>query len=94
MAGVMARIPMSHRIFTPYNSQEIVFPGELALSMSDTVFGFLHEEGEGSPESILYEEFNQNEEEDEVENSGSNAQDNKIFWENQYQLLQVTFFYY
>lgn len=94
MARVMSRIPMSHRIFTPYDSREVVYPGELALSMSDTVFGFLHEEYEGSPESILYDEYNQKyqEEEEEVENSSSNFEDNKKFWENQYQLLQVTIF--
>ncbi|WOG85160.1 hypothetical protein DCAR_0104347 [Daucus carota subsp. sativus] len=94
MAGVMTRIPMSHRIFTPYNSRDIAFPGELALSMSDTVFGFLHEESEGSPESILYEEYNRNdqEEDEEAENSTSNAEDHKKFWENQYQLLQATLY--
>lgn len=86
----MARIPMSHRIFTPYDSREVVYPGELALSMSDTVFGFLHEEYEGSPESILYDEYNQNDQEEEqVENSSSNVEDNKKFWDNQYQLVQV-----
>lgn len=94
MARVMARFPMSHRILTPYDSREVVYPGELALSMSDTVFGFLHEECEGSPESIMYDEYDQNdqEEEEEVENSSSNVEDNKKFWGNQYQLLQVTFF--
>lgn len=93
MARVMARIPMSHRIFTPYDSREVVYPGELALSMSDTVFGFLHEEYEGSPESILYDEYNQNDQEEEqVENSSSTVEDNKKFWDNQYQLVQATLY--
>lgn len=84
---------MSHRIFTPYNNWENVFQGELALSMSDTVFGFLHEEGEGLPENIKYNvNESQNDEEDEVENSGRNDEDNKKYWEDQHNLLQVRLF--
>lgn len=84
MAGVMARIPMSHRILTPYNNRDNVFQGELALSMSDTVFGFLHEEGESSPENTAYNENeSRSDEEDEVENSGRNVdEENKKYWED------------
>lgn len=90
MVRAMARIPMSHRILT-YDTREIEFSGELPMSPSDTVFGFLHEEGDqGSPESIIYNENeDQNNEDEEGENSGCNVEDNKSFWENQHQLLQV-----
>lgn len=94
MAGVMARLPMSHRIFTPYNNRDNIFQGELALSMSDTVFGFLHEQSDAWPEKIAYKEneSQNDEEEDEVENSNRIVEDNMKFWEDQHNLLQVRLF--
>ncbi|KAL8113016.1 uncharacterized protein LOC141668693 [Apium graveolens] len=92
MAGVMARIPMSHRILTPNSNRDNVFQGEvLVLSMSDTVFGFLHEQREGLPENITYKE-NEEEEEDEVENTNRIVEDNIKFWEDQHSLLQATLY--
>lgn len=93
MAGAITRIPMSHRAFT-YDARQVEFSDELAMSLSDTVFGFLHEqEGERSPESIIYNGYNENEghneDDEERENSGSIVEDNKSFWDNQHQLLQV-----
>lgn len=98
MAGTMVRMmPMSHRIFK-WESQEIDFSGDpAAINISDTVFGFLEEESEGSLASnnsdngygeIINEEAE--EEEEEKENS-ENSEEDKNFWEKQNQLLHVSF---
>ncbi|KAI5657092.1 hypothetical protein M9H77_25885 [Catharanthus roseus] len=97
MAGTMVRMmPMSHRIFK-WESQEIDFSGDpAAINISDTVFGFLEEESEGSLASnnsdngygeIINEEAE--EEEEEKENS-ENSEEDKNFWEKQNQLLHGT----
>lgn len=69
---------------------------ELAVSSSDSVFGFLES---GSVESSGCSDefdrmFEQEEEEDEVEgeNSGNSIEENKNFWENQLTILQATLY--
>ncbi|CAI9755161.1 unnamed protein product [Fraxinus pennsylvanica] len=88
MTGVMARIPINHRILT-CESQEIEFSGDpAAINLSDTVFEFLNEECEGlSP--VSFDGENEDDAGDEEKNGNGNAEDNS-FWETQNQLLQAT----
>ncbi|KAM7525090.1 hypothetical protein LguiA_014992 [Lonicera macranthoides] len=92
MPGATARIPMSHRIFT-CNSQESEFSSDPAMSLSDTVFGFLDPEWEGSPNSIVnnngYDQDENENENGEQENLGD-SENNKSFWETQHQLLRAS----
>lgn len=67
------------------------FPTQPAASLSDMVFGFL-EDGEGLPGSISSEEgcgeienFDEDEEKDDI----GNVEEDKSYWENQHQILQV-----
>ncbi|CAK9181816.1 unnamed protein product [Ilex paraguariensis] len=91
MAGALARIPMNRRIFT-WGDGEIESSIDPAMNLSDTVFGFLEEEHQGSFESHSSKSNGENEDRDEneeIENLGS-VEDNKVFWETQHQLLQGT----
>ncbi|KNA08111.1 hypothetical protein SOVF_165580 [Spinacia oleracea] len=72
--------------------EKLEFYDELAVSSSDSVFGFL----EGSLESTTSNEGYHQEgdaifdEEEEEEDSGNRFEENKTFWENQHNLLQAT----
>lgn len=65
--------------------------------MSDMIFGFLEEGDLGLPESVSSEEGSSEMEnlemEEERENNGNNVEEDKSFWENQHQLLQVINFF-
>ncbi|XP_059670849.1 uncharacterized protein LOC132316383 [Cornus florida] len=91
MAGATARVPRSHRIL-PFDNCEIDFSGWPAMSLSDTIFGFLDAEGEGSPESVVsIEEFDENDGGDGEKGSCESINEgNKTFWETQHQLLHAT----
>lgn len=90
----MTRISMNHRILT-WDDREIEFSGDPAINISDTVFGFLDEESEGSSvgsisdygENEIIDADDNNDEKDNSENGGD-----KSFWESQNQQLQVNFF--
>lgn len=82
---------MSHQIFT-CNSQESEFSGDPAMSLSDTVFGFLDPEGEGSSSSIINNGYDQGEDENEEKENLGDSENNKSFWETQHQLLHVSSF--
>ncbi|XP_016448704.2 uncharacterized protein LOC107773793 [Nicotiana tabacum] len=85
MVRVMARKPLNHRILTCDMPELMVFSGDSAINISDTVFGFLDDE---SPESIGVDFCVENEEDEDEEKEGSeNVEDNQ-FWETQHQLLQ------
>ncbi|KAL3522281.1 hypothetical protein ACH5RR_015115 [Cinchona calisaya] len=92
MAGAMARIPMNHRILT-WDHREIEFSDDKGINISDTIFGFLDEESEGSSVgSTSDNRYGANEMEDdenEDKEQSENIQD-KSFWESQNQLLQDT----
>jgi hypothetical protein len=78
------------------DAHECTVPMQVAASLSGMVFGFL-EEGEGLPESVSSEEEGCREiedlEEDEdqkgKDDNGNVEAEDKTFWENQHQLLQV-----
>lgn len=87
--GAPARFPAGRRIlnYEKPGGLELEYSDELAVSSSDSVFGFL----EGSIESTTSNEgcqFNCFDEEDE-EDENSN-EEKKIFWETQHNLLQAT----
>ncbi|CAI9787929.1 unnamed protein product [Fraxinus pennsylvanica] len=87
MAGLLARIPINHRIF-PCDSREIEFSGDpAAINLSDTVFEFLNEESEGLSS---FDGKNEDDSEDEEEKSGNENSADNSFWETQNQLLQAT----
>lgn len=74
-----------------FNGNEIEFRDQPEASLADMVFGFL-EDGEGSPATPNSEEYKQNEilnHEDEEQEKNSTVDENRSFWENQHQLLQV-----
>jgi len=89
MAG--AKIPMSRRLLMCEN-YEVESSGEFGMNLSDTVFEFLDESCEGSPESTNGHGYGENEEidEDEEGESNRNVEDEKSFWEKQHQLLHDT----
>lgn len=92
MVGVMARKPLSHRILT-WDNRETEISCEPAINNSDTVFSFLDEEvgQSSSPESINDDVYVNNQDDEDDENEiKENVEDNR-FWENQHQLLQVSF---
>ncbi|KAK3007144.1 hypothetical protein RJ639_016701 [Escallonia herrerae] len=88
MVRATARVPMIHRILT-CDGRETELSGDPAMTLSDTVFGFLEQESEGSPESMDYGDHEDESEEGQKENL-ANLEDNKSFWENQRELLQAT----
>ncbi|KAK3010251.1 hypothetical protein RJ639_010823, partial [Escallonia herrerae] len=88
MVRATARVPMSRRILT-CDGRETELSGDPAMTLSDTVFGFLEQEWEGSPESMEYGDPEDESEEGQKENLAS-LEDNKSFWENQHELLQAT----
>lgn len=101
MVGLsLARFPVvSHRDWTYNNSSKFMPPAqETAASLSDMIFGFLEEGDLGLPESVSSEEGSSEMEnlemEEERENNGNNAEEDKSFWENQHQLLQVINFFF
>ena len=78
MAGAMVRIPVIRR-----SSDDIFeFPGTTA-SLADMVLGFI-EEVEVSPENTTSGS-------DEDDENSCSVEENKAFWEEQDQLLQVLF---
>lgn len=91
MAGAMARISINRRILT-WDHREIEFSGDPGIHISDTVFGFLDEESEGSSvDSVGDNGYGENEMEDnddEDKEQSENVHD-KSFWESQNQQLQV-----
>lgn len=81
---------MSHRILA-FDNQEIEFSGDVAINLSDTVFEFLDDEGQGSsPESISDNICDESEAEDDENNEKKDSVDDTDFWETQHQLLQVS----
>jgi hypothetical protein len=84
MAQVIARLPLNYRSF----EENVGFSDDPAY-FTDIVFGFL-EEQEVSPDGSCASggEYN---EEDEDEISPCNVEENKKFWDEQNQLLQVNF---
>lgn len=77
MPGVMVRIPV-----TRLGADNILeFPGG-AASLSDMVLGFLEDATYAFPENNASGS-------DEEENSCTTVEENKAFWEEQHQLLQV-----
>ncbi|KAM7500789.1 hypothetical protein LguiA_025203 [Lonicera macranthoides] len=92
MAGATARTPMGHRILTCH-SHEIELFQDPAMSLSDTVFGFLEQEWEDHPPDSFEADHVYGEDEcqdEERENSVMNTEDKNNFWETQHQLLQAT----
>lgn len=88
MAGTISRIPAIRRI-----SDEIAEIRSGATSLSDMVFGFLDDGyAEDLPENTCSsgEGYDDG---DEEENSCS-VEENKLFWEEQEQLLQVIYFHF
>nr|GLL24118.1 uncharacterized protein LOC109158628 [Ipomoea trifida] len=82
----MARVPINHRILA-FDNREIEFSGDVAINLSDTVFEFLDDEGQGSsPESISDNICDESDDENEKKDSA----DDSDFWETQHQLLQAT----
>lgn len=65
------------------------------VSFYDMIFGFLEEGDQSLPESVSSEEGSSEMEnglevEEEIrENNGNNVEEDKSFWENQHQILQV-----
>lgn len=90
MAGATARTPMGHRILT-CQSHEIQLCQDPAMSLSDTVFGFLEQEWEEhSPDSIeAGHVYGEDECQDEERENSVNTEDKNNFWETQHQILQV-----
>lgn len=95
ITGAPTRFPAGHRILAYENSigdGKLEYYDELAVSSSDSVFGFL----EGSVESTTSNEGYHQEgdalfdDEENGENSGNSFEENKVFWENQHTLLQAT----
>ncbi|XP_070051677.1 uncharacterized protein [Nicotiana tomentosiformis] len=82
----MARRPLSHRILT-WDNRETDFSGEPAINVSDTIFSFLDEEGQGSSLESVNDDVNYVEDENEEKENSENVEDNQ-FWETQHQLLQ------
>lgn len=92
MAGATAKIPMSGRLLMCEN-YKYESSGEPGMNLSDTVFEFLDESYEGSPESTDHgRDYGENEEidEEEEEESSRNVEDDRGFWETQHQLLHVS----
>lgn len=91
MAGATAKIPMSGRLLMCEN-YKYESSGEPRMNLSDTVFEFLDESYEGSPESADGRGYAENEEidEEEEEESSRNVEDDRGFWETQHQLLHVS----
>lgn len=88
----MARVPINHRILT-CDCRETEVSGDPAINLSDdTVFQFLSEEFEAmsSPASSFDENDEEDEKENEIEDENRSVADDR-FWENQHQLLQVSF---
>lgn len=82
----MARVPINHRILA-FDNREIEFSGDAVINLSDTVFEFLDDEGQGSsPESISDNICDESDDENEKKDSA----DDSDFWETQHQLLQVS----
>ncbi|XP_021740601.1 uncharacterized protein LOC110706917 [Chenopodium quinoa] len=95
ITGAPGRFPAGRRVLaydTSMGDEKLEYCDELAVSSSDSVFGFL----EGSIESTTSNEGYHQEgdaifdEEEEGENSGNIFEENKTFWENQHNLLQAT----
>lgn len=87
------RIPENRRDWMcgTYCHEFECFPTQPAVSLSDMVFGFL-EDGEGLPGSISSEEGCgeiENFDEDEERDNIGNVEEDKNYWENQHQILQV-----
>ena len=78
MAGAMARIPVMRR-----NSDDILEFSGISVSLTDMVLGFI-EQVEVSPENVTSGS-------DEDEENSFSVEENKAFWEEQDQLLQVNF---
>ncbi|KAL3519767.1 hypothetical protein ACH5RR_017916 [Cinchona calisaya] len=89
----MTRISLNHRILT-WDNREIEFSGDPAINMSDTVFGFLDEESEGSSLGSIsdngYGEHEIDDDENNEEKDNSENVGNKNFWESQDHLLHST----
>lgn len=89
ITGAPTRFPTVRRILAYENSAgegNLVFSDELAVSSSDSVFGFL----EGSVESTTSNEDDAIFYDDDDEGEYS-FEENKNFWDNQHNLLQVIF---
>nr|XP_009795280.1 PREDICTED: uncharacterized protein LOC104242005 [Nicotiana sylvestris] len=86
MLGIMARRPLRHRILT-WDNRETDFSGEAAINISDTIFSFLDEEGQGSSLESVSDDVNYVEDENEEKENSENVEDSQ-FWETQHQLLQ------
>ncbi|XP_070023495.1 uncharacterized protein [Nicotiana sylvestris] len=82
----MARRPLRHRILT-WDNRETDFSGEAAINISDTIFSFLDEEGQGSSLESVSDDVNYVEDENEEKENSENVEDSQ-FWETQHQLLQ------
>lgn len=88
ITGAPTRFPTVRRILAYENSAgegNLVFSDELAVSSSDSVFGFL----EGSVESTTSNEDDAIFYDDDDEGEYS-FEENKNFWDNQHNLLQAT----
>ncbi|XP_059291685.1 uncharacterized protein LOC132045160 [Lycium ferocissimum] len=83
----MARRPLIQRILTCDN-RETDFSGDYAINISDTVFSFLDEDGQGSSLESVSDDVYVEDENEEKDNSTENVEDNQ-FWETQHQLLQA-----
>ncbi|PSS04787.1 DNA mismatch repair protein like [Actinidia chinensis var. chinensis] len=90
MAAATAKIPMSRILMC--DNYEFGYSGNSVMNLSDTIFEFLDESSEGSPENTNNSGYDENESEDgdeEKENS-KNAEEDKAFWETQHQILHDT----
>lgn len=94
MPGARTRIPNDHRNSVSGGREYDVFDHP-AATFANMVFGFLEDGNESlasSGEEYPRNEIMLEEEDEEKVNSGSMEEDKK-FWENQNQLLQVLFLY-
>lgn len=78
---------------TPMGREYCTVPMQVTASFSDMVFGFL-EEGEGLTESVSSDEGcreieDLDEDEEREKDNDGNVEEDKSFWKNQHQLLQV-----
>ncbi|XP_052200926.1 uncharacterized protein LOC127807265 [Diospyros lotus] len=88
MAGATVRIPMCRRILMCEN-YDSGNSGDLEMRLDDTVFEFLDESPESSSSHGSVED-EENEEGDEEKVNKTHAEDDRIFWENQHQILRDT----